>query len=259
MSTKKIALVTGATSGIGKELAKCFAMNGYTVIIVARNKQALEETAQEFRSKYGAEVSTIQVDLAEPNAAQRVITALNGKQIDILVNNAGFAAYGPFVENDINTVIGSIRLNIETLTHLTRLLLPQMIDRRSGKILNVASTAAFQPGPLMAVYYASKAYVLSFSEAIRYELKGSGITITTLCPGPTETNFQNKIADFRKSNLVKMGMMKADDVARQGYQALLEGRSIVIPGFKNKLGAVLARFSPRSIVLRVINKLNKTE
>ena len=258
MSTKKIVLITGATSGIGKELAKCFAINGYSLIIVSQDLERLKKTVAEFQKQYAADVDYIQADLSLPNAAQKVFDALQGKTLDVLVNNAGFAAYGPFAENDVDMVLGSIRLNIETLTHLTKLVLPLMIDRRAGKILNVASTAAFQPGPLMAVYFATKAYVLSFSEAVRFELKGTGVTITTLCPGATKTEFQTKTA-FGKSNLIKMGgMMKADDVARQGFMALMEGQSIIIPGVRNKVTVFMTRFSPRSLLLRIVAKLNAT-
>ncbi len=259
MSTKKIALITGATSGIGKELAKCFAMNGYTIVIIARDEEKLKQTAKEFQQTYGADVQTIQADLSEPDASPKIFQALNGKTIDVLVNNAGFAPYGPFVANNILTDIGAIRLNVEAVTHLTRLILPDMVNRRSGKILNIASTASFQPGPLMAVYYATKAYVLSFSEALRYELKGTGVTVTTLCPGPTDTNFQKK-SEFGKSKLLKMtGMMRADDVARFGYQAVHDGRSVAIPGFLNNVMAFFGRHSPRSIVLSIIANLNKVE
>jgi short-subunit dehydrogenase len=258
MSTKKIALITGASSGIGRELAKCFAINGYTIIIVARNGANLNNTAEEFRKQYGAEVLTIQADLSQPGAAQKVFDELEGKTIDVLVNNAGFGNYGTFVENDIQATIDVLRLNIENLTVLTRLVLPAMIDRRHGKILNVASLAAFAPGPLMAVYHATKAYVLSFSNAIRYELRGSGVTLTTLCPGPTATNFQKK-SEYGKSRLVKMGMMSADDVARQAYQALIDGQATVVPGLRNQIIRIMVKLGPRAAVVRVVAKLNKTE
>jgi short-subunit dehydrogenase len=258
MSTKKIALITGATSGIGKELAKCFAINGYTVIIVARDIHNLHETAEEFRKQYGADVAIIQTDLSEPGAAEKIYNEIGGKRIDVLVNNAGYGAYGPFVENDPNVVIQTIRLNIENLTHLTRLVLPDMINRRSGKILNVASLAAFSPGPLMAVYHGTKAYVLSFGNAIRYELKGTGVSLTTLCPGATATNFQKK-SEYGKSKLVKMGTMRADDVARQGYHGLMDGQATVVPGFRNQMLRFLAKLGPRSAVVRVSAKLNSTD
>lgn len=256
MSSKKIALVTGATSGIGKELAKCFVINGYNLVIVARNEKDLRATADEFRKQYGAEIATVQADLSMPDAAEKIYKALNGKALDVLVNNAGFAEYGPFAESDIKKILASMRLNMETMTHLTRLVLPDMIDRRAGKILNVASTAAFQPGPLMAVYYATKAYVLSFSEAVRYELRGTGVSITTLCPGPTSTNFQ-KISQFGKTNIVKMGLMRADEVAQQGYLGLIDCVPVVVPGIKNKIGAFLTRFAPRTLLLKIVYKAHQ--
>jgi short-subunit dehydrogenase len=257
MSTKKVALITGATSGIGKELAKCFIINGYSIIIVGRDQVALQKTAKEFKKTYGADVTTINVDLSVPDAAEKVFAELKGRTVDVLVNNAGFAISGLFHENSVGTIIGCLRTNIESLTHLTRLLLPQMIDRRTGRILNVASTAAFAPGPQMAVYYATKAYVLSFSEGIRYELKGTGVTISTLCPGPTDTNFAKKghvetTPMFNK----KSKMMKPEDVACIAYNRLMDGDAIIVPGFTNKLTAVMARFVPRAIALKVANKGN---
>lgn len=258
MSSKKIALITGATSGIGKELAKCFVINGYNIIIVARDEKALRATADEFRKQYGAEIAIIQADLSIPGAAEKVYASLNGKALDVLVNNAGFAEYGLFADSDIQKILASMRLNMETLTHLTRLVLPDMIDRRAGKILNVASTAAFQPGPLMSVYYATKAYVLSFSEAVRYELRGTGVSITTLCPGPTNTNFQ-KISPYGKTKILKMGMMRADVVAQQGYLGLIDNVHIVVPGIKNKIGAFMTRFAPRSLLSAILYKAQQID
>lgn len=259
MSTKKLVLVTGATSGIGKEIAKCFAINGYNLIIVARHKNELEKTSAEFRKQYSADVSYIVADLSIPGEAVRVYEALQGRQVHVLVNNAGYAPFGPFIDNEMDQVLGAIRLNIESLTHLTKLILPGMLDQRWGRILNVSSTAAFEPGPLMAVYYATKAYVLSFSQALRDELKGSGVTVSTLCPGPTETMFQKK-TPFGKTKLIKvLGMSKADDVARQAYIGLMDGDAIIIPGFRNKFAAFLGRHSPRSIVVPLMHKLHKVE
>jgi short-subunit dehydrogenase len=257
MSTKKVVLITGGTSGIGKELAKCFAINGYTVIVVGRDEKRLEKTAEEFKKNYGAEIMQIQVDLSEPNAAEKVFAALNGRSIDVLINNASVALHGPFAETEDDDLVRSIRINVETMTHLTRLVLPQMIDRRSGKILNVSATAAFQPGPMMATFYAAKAYVLSFSEALRYELRGTGVTVTTLCPGPTDTPFHKK-TQLTNSNLFRTGMMQPDDVARRAYRDLLDNRAIVVPGFKNKMGMILVKFSPRPWVLVAMSKLHKT-
>jgi short-subunit dehydrogenase len=258
MSTKKVALITGATSGIGKDIAKCFAINGYTIIIVGRDQTKLHKTAEEFRKQYGADVTTILADLAQPGAAEKVFEAVKGKNINVLVNNAGFALSGEFAEQPTEDILELLRINIESITNLTRLILPDMLDRRNGRILNIASTAAFQPGPNMAVFHATKSYVLSFSEAIRYELKGTGVTISTLCPGPTDTNF-HKRAQVTSSRLFKMGMMRSDDVARIAYNGLMDGDPLIIPGFKNRLSVILAKFAPRGIALKTMYKLNRTE
>jgi short-subunit dehydrogenase len=257
MSKKKVVLITGATSGIGRSLARCFAGAGYDLIITARHKDALKITAAELEKQYKVTVTSIVSDLSKPNAAAELYELIKSQPVDVLVNNAGNATYGLFAETDNQALVDLIRLNVESLTHLTRLILPGMVDLRSGRILNVASTAAFQPGPLMAVYSATKAYVLSFSEALRFELKGTGISVTTLCPGATDTSFQKR-ASFSESNLVKFGMMSADKVAEEGFRGLMDNRELVIPGFKNKLGTILSRFSPRPVVLRAMNKLNTT-
>jgi short-subunit dehydrogenase len=257
MSTKKVALITGATSGIGKELAKCFAMNGYTVIIVGNKSNELQKTAAEFRKQYGTEVTLIEADLTVVDASEKIFKALNGRHVDVLVNNAGIGISGLFHEQSVGSILNCIRINIEALTHLTRLMLPQMIDRRSGRILNIASMAAFNPGPQMSVYYATKAYVLSFSEGIRFELKGTGITVSTLCPGPTATRFaQTAGVDSAPLYRKPKTLLRAEDVARIAYHGLLDGDPIIIPSFKYKVKALLTKVAPRSVVLRFINKAN---
>jgi uncharacterized protein len=257
MSNKKVALITGATSGIGKELAKCFAINGYTIIIVGKDEGELKKTGDEFQKQYGADVTLIQADLTMIDAADTIFKHLNGRHVDVLVNNAGIGISGLFHETSVGALLNCIRINIEALTHLTRLMLPQMIDRRTGRILNVASTAAFAPGPQMAVYYATKAYVLSFSEGVRYELKGTGITVSTLCPGLTATNFAKK-AGMESTPMFskKEKVMRADDVARIAYHGLLDGDPIIIPGFRNRLSILIAKWGPRSLILKANNKTN---
>ena len=255
---KKTALITGATAGIGYELARCFAKNGYDLILISRTLERLQKTKAVFEKEYKINVEIFAEDLSVPGSSLKVYEQYKNRVIDVLVNNAGYAAYGPFNENDTEVVIGTIRLNIESLTYLTKLFLPNMLACKSGKILNIASTAAFQPGPLMAVYYATKAYVISFSEALRYELKGTGVSVTTLCPGATATEFQSR-ANFGNSNLMKMGMMSAEAVAEIGYRGLIKNKGIVVPGFKNKIGVFAVRFAPRSLVLCMVNKFNTTE
>ena len=204
----------------------------------------------------GITARVIPADLAKPDAPAKIIDALRGVEINALVNNAGFGLGGEFAKTDLSAELEMIQVNITALTHLTKLVLPQMIARRRGAILNVASTAAFQPGPLMAVYYATKAYVLSFSEAIADELRNSGVTVTALCPGPTETGFAS-VAGTESSMLFTM-MRPADSksVARAGYEGMKSGKRIVIPGAKNKLLAQSIRVSPRRLVTAIVRKMN---
>ncbi|NEO63990.1 MAG: SDR family oxidoreductase [Moorea sp. SIO4G2] len=255
----KTALITGASSGIGYEFTKLFARDGYKLVLVARNESKLSQLAEDFREKFGTFVRVIPKDLSVPGAAQEIFDQLQaeGIKVDALVNNAGFATYGAFAETDLATELDMMQLNIVTLTHLTKLFLPAMVQQQYGKILNIASTAAFQPGPLMAVYYATKAYVLSFSEAIANELKGSGVTVTTLCPGPTESGFQAR-ANMEDSKLVSgQKIMNAETVARIGYLGLMKNRTVVVPGLKNQLLALSIRFMPRNLVTQVVRSMQE--
>jgi hypothetical protein len=252
---RKTALITGASSGIGLELARIFARAGYNLVLVARNGDRLRQLASELEKAHGARSLILATDLTEPGAAAYVLdqTTRAGLHLDVLVNNAGFGQYGLFAENDLEECLRQIQLNVTTLTHLTRLYLPGMIERKMGRILNVASTAAFQPGPLMAVYFATKAYVLHFSEALANELHGSGVTVTCLCPGATVTEF-HKRANATGMKLLKMGAMDARTVAEDGYRALIEGKPVVISGFKNWLVAQSVRLAPRRLVTAIARK-----
>src|SRR3954465_2902869 len=188
---RPVALVTGASAGIGRELAKILAREGHDLLLVARREPDLTPLAAELKEQYDADSRVITADLAKPRAAQTLVKELGPTTtVDVLVNNAGFGGHGAFWERERDADLRQIAVNVTALTDLTRLLLPGMVERHRGRILNVASTAAFQPGPLMAVYYATKAYVLSFSQALAEELSGTGVTVTTLCPGVTETEFQ---------------------------------------------------------------------
>lgn len=249
------AFITGASSGIGLELARLFAQHGYNLVLLARNRAQLHEIAA---TMSGISVHVIAKDLAHPRAPQEVFDELQEKNIavDVLVNNAGFGQHGKFSEIALETELEMIQLNVTALTALTHLLLPAMLARRSGKIMNVASTAAFQPGPLMAVYYATKAYVLSFSEAIANELRGSGVTVTCLCPGATETNFARR-ADMENSRLFRMGAMDAKQVAQAGFDGLMKGTTLVIPGTKNKILAQSVRFGPRKLVTAIARSIQE--
>lgn len=244
------ALITGASSGIGYELAKIFAREGYNLVLVARGETALQKLADELKQKYSTTVTVIAKDLSQADAPQAVADQLAGAglTVEVLVNNAGFADYGLFAESDLSKQLEMIQLNIVTLTHLTRLLLPAMLQRKSGKILNLASTAAFQPGPLMSVYYATKAYVLSFSEALANEVKAGGVTVTALCPGATESGFQQRAA-MEDSKLVKGRKMPTSaHVAEAGYKALMQGKTVFVPGLSNKALTWAVKLLPRRIM-----------
>lgn len=250
----KTVLITGASSGIGLEFASLFAKDGYHLVLNARNESRLQEIANELTTKYGVKVTVAAKDLSNPESADELTSELTsaGIEVDVLINNAGFSAYGSFNETSWKEEKNMIQVNIMALTALTKQLLPRMIKRNSGKILNVASTAAFQPGPLMAVYYATKAYVLSFSEAVNYELRNTNVSVTALCPGATATNFEKR-ANLESSRLFQSGTMDAHDVALEGYKALKEKKSLKIPGFKNKALANLVRFLPRKSVLKIVH------
>jgi short-subunit dehydrogenase len=257
-SPRELALITGASVGIGLELARVFARNGFDLLLVSRRPDALEAVAGRLEGEFKISAKTFAADLALADAPQRVLDyCLNEKiSVDILVNNAGIGFGGEFGEGDINRQMDIIRVNISALTHLTGLFLPQMMLRRSGRILNVASTAAFQPGPLMAVYYASKSYVLSFSEALAEELRNTGVTVTALCPGPTKTEFA-AAANIEMSRLFAAGAASAADVAQFGYEATMKGQRVAIPGMMNKLVAQANRFAPRIISTKVSRMLQE--
>ncbi len=256
----KTALITGASSGFGIEFAKRFGQDGFNLVLVARSEQALQQQAEEYRKKYRVEVRVIAKDLSQPNAAQEIFDELEeaGVKLAALVNNAGFATYGPFVQLKLSGELEMMQVNIVALTHLTRLFLPQMVERHEGKILNIASTAAFQPGPLMAVYYASKAFVLSFSEAIANELEGTGVSVTALCPGPSQTGFQQRAA-MEDSKLVSgKKIMDAATVVKIGYEAMKKGKTVVIPGLRNSLMAQSIRFTPRKMVTKIVRNMQES-
>ncbi|MFZ6029612.1 MAG: SDR family NAD(P)-dependent oxidoreductase [Chloroflexota bacterium] len=228
-------LITGASSGIGLELARVFARDGFGLVLVARNHEKLISLAQELRASHNISVTVIPANLDRPGAANEIMETLrqSGILIDILVNNAGTQVYAPFTEADEQKLLALIQVNITALTQLTHLLLPDMLQRRQGRILNLGSTGSFVPGPLNAVYCASKAYVLSFSEAIAAELDGSGVTVTTLCPGATQTEFVSRhgMQDVR----LFQNAMPANEVALIGYRALMSGKRTVVAGIANQL------------------------
>jgi short-subunit dehydrogenase len=250
-------LITGASSGIGRALAQEFAADGHHLVLVARTAGTLDALAEELARERGVRASALAADLTEAGAAPRLVAELASAEltVDVLVNNAGFGMQGAFAALPVDRQLQMIQLNTVVLTELTRLLLPGMLARRRGGVLNVASTAAFQPGPFMAVYYATKAYVLSFSEALGDEVAGSGVRVTCLAPGPTDTAFA-ATAGLIGSRLFSGGAMRADDVARVAYAGWQRGESLVIAGRGNRLRALVARFAPRAWVRRQVRSLN---
>lgn len=242
-------LITGASGGIGYELAKLFARNRHDLVLVARSSDKLAQAATELQS-VGVTVKTLAVDLVAPPAPKFIFDQLQRESIavDILINNAGYGAFGEFAQMSEDDILGQIALNITALTELTRLLLPLMIARRNGRIMNVSSTAGFQPGPLMAVYYATKAYVISFSEAIANEVHDSGVTVTCFCPGATHTGFAARAGNDVTRLFKKFGAMSAEKVALDGYRAVMEGRTMAISGAHNWIVAQSTRFAPRKMV-----------
>jgi len=253
----KTALITGASGGIGYELAKLFARDHHNLVLVARSSAKLAHFAGELERQFGISAKPIALDLVAAPAPQFLFDQLGreGISIDILVNNAGYGVLGEFAGVPLEESLGQIQLNVTALTQLTRLFLGSMLERRSGRILNVASTAGFQPGPRMAVYYATKAYVISFSEALANELSGTGVTVTCLCPGATDTGFQGRAGTENTMLFRKIRPMNAKAVARDGYRGLMAGKTLVISGFRNWLIAESVRLGPRKLVTAISRKV----
>jgi short-subunit dehydrogenase len=252
------ALITGATEGIGLEFARVFAADGWDIAIVARDRQRLDTTAAELRAT-GRTVSTFALDLSLDGAARSLFDAVQaaGLRIDARVNNAGIATHGRFVDVAAADELGMLHLNVVALTELTKLFLPLMVERGAGNVLMLASTSAFQPGPYMAAYYATKSYVLSLAEALEVELAGTGVRITALCPGATHTGFTRRAKMTGETRLFRYNAMDAHRVALAGYRGMRAGRLIVIPGVINNVLAFVVRISPRRIVSRVVGWFNK--
>lgn len=249
---KNTVLITGASSGIGAALAKEFAANGHDLVLIARNANRLNAIASEFKSRYGVLTRVVARDLADAESADRVYRQLReeGIRVDVLVNNAGFNVYGKFVGTDIKKELQMIQVMVASVTHLTKLFVRDMVEQGSGRILNICSTGSFAPGPLDAVYQASKAYMLSFSEALSEELRGTGVTVTALCPGATRTEFAER-ARMTGTRLFKGPNMSAESVARIGLKATMRGKRTVVAGLFNKLLVLSIRFSPKGMLLRI--------
>ncbi len=254
---KKTALITGASSGIGEAMSDVFARNGFDLVLTARHAEKLESISKSLTEKYGITVFVIPTDLSKTEAPEDIFNQVREKgiEVEVLVNNAGFGDFGFFHESDWKKQEEQINLNIKSLTHMTHLFAQEMVKRKHGKILNVASTAAFQPGPLMSVYYATKAYVLFFTEGIANELKDFGITVTALCPGPTASGFQIR-AEMESSKLFKRKKVPSSmDVAEYGYDALMKGKTVAVHGTMNYLKSLSPRFFPRNMVAKVVRKM----
>ena len=255
--TGQTALITGASAGIGVDLAECFAKGGYDLIIAARTESALREVGDRIAKTHGVKVTPIACDLGAINAGAKLASeiAQRGLTVDVLVNNAGFGHTGAFAAEPIEPQVGMVDLNVRVLTELTHIYLKGMLVKKRGGVLNVASTAGFQPGPLMAVYYASKAFVLSFTEALWEEARGTGVHISCLCPGPTESKFHGR-AGTDKTRLTKAAKpMTSMAVAQRGYNGFIANRRVVVAGASNKLLIAATRLTPRAALLRIVRTL----
>ena len=258
----KTVLITGASSGIGYEFAKIYAKKGYNLVITARRKNNPDRIKQELESfDTSICVDIIVLDLSKQNSAKELyeVVKQRGILIDTLINNAGFGVYGNFIETDIEKEIDMIELNIKSLVVLTKLFLKDMVSRNNGTIINVASTAAFQPGPLMSVYYASKSFVLSFTEAIRNEVRDTNVNISVLCPGPTDTEFEKSASLEESSLFTKLKVMKPEKVAIIGYKGINRNKSVIIPGILNNILITFNKIIPRALVINIVRKLQESK
>ncbi|ACY14774.1 SDR family NAD(P)-dependent oxidoreductase [Haliangium ochraceum] len=256
-STGLTALITGASSGLGREYARLFAADGHDVVLVARRRERLDQLSEELSASAGVRAHVVPADLCEDGAPEAVCTRLReaGVDIEFLVNNAGFGSNGAFAELPLERELDMVTLNIHALVHLTGLLLPAMCERGSGRILNIGSTAGFQPGPFMSTYYATKAFVNHFTEGLAHELADSGVSATVSCPGATASEFAEH-AGNDKSRLFGAKVADAETVAREGYEAMMAGRPMVVHGARNRLLVQSLRLSPRRLVSRIAARLN---
>jgi short-subunit dehydrogenase len=254
------ALITGASMGIGLELAKVFAENGHRLVLVARSEEKLKSLAAELEARHGVAVNVVAADLGDAEAADRVFETVTsaGIAVDYLVNNAGFGTAGPFLDTELARELEMLRVNVVALTHLTHRFAREMVTRGRGGILNIASTAGFQPGPNMAVYYATKAYVVSFSEALAEELRKTGVAVTAYCPGPVATEFARTAGNAESVLFKRFAVATPRSVAERAYRALQGGRVVAVHGLLNWLAIEAVRFSPRSVVRRLVGVLNST-
>jgi uncharacterized protein len=253
MTERRTALITGASSGFGAGFAKLFARDGFDVVLVARSGAVMEELAQELEERHGIAATVLPKDLSRPGACHDIVENLRQRhvRVDALVNNAGFAQYGPFADGDPAELVDMLHVNVVALSELTRAFLPGMVERGWGRILNLGSVGSFAPAPMTAAYAATKAYVLSLSLALQDELRGTGVTVTALCPGPTETGFQAR-AEMADSKLVAGRRLdSADEVVHAGYEAMRKGRPYLVTGATSRAFAFGSRFLPRMTTARI--------
>jgi len=254
MDAKQTALITGASSGIGLELAKIFAKNKYNLVLVARGEEALKKAKDAIQKQHRVNVKILAKDLTAATSREEIFNQLMNENIfiDVLVNNAGYATYGPFASAEIKDVLGIVDLSVSAITHLTRLFIPAMLSKKNGKVLNIASTAAFQPGPLMSVYAAAESYILNFSQGLNNELKGSGVNVTCVCLGPTQTSNSPKLAGVNNTKLVRiLKRTSAEQAANFAYKSLMQNKAVAIPGFLNNFLIFLTCLGPRSLVTKI--------
>lgn len=256
---RPLAVVTGASSGIGEELAAQLAARGYDLVLVARRRDRLESLAERLRNAHGASCAVIEADLARRAERDALAIRLTSEvsRLDVLVNNAGFGTHGFFRETDLDRELELIEVNCAALVHLTKAVLPGMLERKRGFVMNVASVAAFTPGPVMAMYYASKAFVLSLSEALWEECRGTGVHVSALCPGPVKTEFQSMAGIAAGARSSGAAPIPVERVAREGLDALFRGKRVVLPGYQNRIAAFLARYSPRGRMLRTVRAIQE--
>lgn len=255
----KTVLITGASSGIGLNFSHKFAQSGHDVILVARSEGKLRTLSEEIETKYAVKTYVFTADLSKPEASKELYESIKEKgiQVDILINNAGFGLFGEFEETELSKELDMIQVNITALTELCKYFGKDMVNLKEGRILNVASTAAFQPGPLMAVYYATKAYVLSLSEALANEWAPHGVRVAALCPGATETGFSDA-AELQSSKLFQSGVMNVEDVVEEGYkQMMTNNKTVIVPGVKNRMLTKSIRFLPRKMVTNIVRKVQE--
>ncbi len=255
----KTALITGASSGLGYDLASIFAENGYNVVLVARNEEKLLDLANQARQMFGVSAHVISKDISRPEAAMEIFKELESKDIsiDVLVNNAGYGLLGPFGYSDPSQQVNMLGVNIMTPVRLTTLFLPAMLKKGSGRILNIASTAAFQPGPFMAGYYASKAFLVSFTAGLAEEVRERGVTVSVLCPGPMATGFRARAGIKQPTLFAALADIDSRVAARSGFEGLMAGKGIIIPGILNKLGILTGRIVPMTLMARILGKVQK--